>query len=104
MLHIAQRGFGDRQRIGNAHQTVAHQGNRRCLNRDIAPAAHRNPDIRLRQRGCVVDAITDHRHLSTLALQFDNRVGFAIRQHACDHLINTCFFRNRIRGCWVIAG
>jgi hypothetical protein len=48
---------------------MAHQGDRRGFNGDIAAAAHGDPDIRLGQRRGIVDAVADHRHLTPLALQ-----------------------------------
>ena len=83
---------------------MAHQGDRRGFNGDIAPAAHRNAYVSLRQRRGVVDAVAHHRHLATLTLQVLDGVRFAVRQHARDHLINTGFFRNGVGGGRVVPG
>ncbi len=83
---------------------MAHQRNRRGFNRHIAAAAHRDTDVRLRQRGRIVDTIADHRNLTTLALQTFNRIGFAIRQNARNDFVNTRFFGNRVSRRWVIPG
>ena len=83
---------------------MAHQGNRRRLNGDIAAAAHGDPHIGLRQRGRIVDTVADHRHLMSLALQELNRIGFTVRQNPGNHLINARLFSDSVGGGWVIAG
>ncbi len=83
---------------------MAHQGDRRGFNSDIAAAAHGDPDIRLGQRRGVVNPIANHRHFVPLALQTLNGIGFTVRQHAGDHFINAGFFGDSLRGGGVIPG
>ena len=83
---------------------MAHQGNRRRLNGDIAAAAHGDPHIGLRQRGRIVDTVADHRHLMPFALQALNRIGFPVRQHPGNHLINARLFGDSFGGGGVISG
>uniref|UniRef100_A0A914Y176 Uncharacterized protein n=1 Tax=Panagrolaimus superbus TaxID=310955 RepID=A0A914Y176_9BILA len=104
LLHVVQRCAGNSERIRNAHQAMAHQGNRRGFNGNITAATHRNADIRLSQRWRVVNAVAHHCHLTSFTLQMFDRFGFTVRQHPGDHLINPCFFGDRIGGGWVIPG
>ena len=83
---------------------MAHQGDCRGFNGDIAPAAHRNTYVSLRQRRGVVDAVADHRHLTTITLQFPDGVRFAIWQYAGYHLINPGFSGDGVSGSRVITG
>ena len=83
---------------------MAHQGDSRRFNGDIAAAAHGDAHIGLRQRGRIVDTVADHRHLVPLALQAFNRIGFTVRQHSGNHLINARLFGDSVGGGGVISG
>ncbi len=80
--------FGNRQRIGHAVKTMAHQGDRRGFNSDIAAAAHGDPDIRLGQRRASLIPSPTIATLCPWPLQTLNGIGFTVRQHAGDHFIN----------------
>ncbi len=82
---------------------MTHQGDRGGFNGHIAAAAHRDPHFRLGQRRGVVNAIANHRHFTACLLELLNRLRFTIRQHACDHLVNTRLAGNGVRGDGVIA-
>ncbi len=83
---------------------MAHQGDRRRFDGDIAAATHGDPNIRLGQRRGIVNAVANHGYAAALILQFDNRIRFAVRQHTRDHLINTGLAGNRLSGDGVIPG
>ncbi|MNP59654.1 hypothetical protein D3C76_1546640 [compost metagenome] len=83
---------------------MAHQGDGGSLNGDIAAASHGNADIGLRQRRRVVDTVADHGYAVTLRLQLFDRFGFALRQHAGNHPVDTGLFGNGVGGHRVVAG
>src|SRR5205809_279364 len=73
------------------------------LDRDVGTGTDRDPDIRLRQSGCVVDAVADHRHLPTLPLEFLDLVGFLLRQDLCEYLLDAELAGDPLGGLAVVA-
>ncbi len=53
---------------------------RRLDGRVGAGGAHRDPHVGLRERGRVIDAVTDHGHDMALALQVGDRADLVCRQ------------------------
>ena len=52
-----------------------------ALDRDVGAGAHRDPHLRGRERGRVVDAVAGHRDDLALGLQAAHHLGLALRQH-----------------------
>ena len=87
---------------GNVRETALHQHHIRRVNRDICPRADRNARIRSRQRGRVVDAVSDHRNM-TLPTQIADDLLLAVRQNTCHHFFDARATRNRPCGAFVVA-
>ena len=62
------------------------------------------PDLRLRQRRRVVDAVARHRDEPALGLEALDRVRFLIRQHLRHDVVDAETARHRLRGRAVVAG
>ena len=56
-------------RAHDAAQVALHQRDARALHRDVGAGAHRDADVRLRQRRRVVDAVAGHRDDAPCRLQ-----------------------------------
>ncbi len=68
MLHVAHRGAAEPNRLHHALEVAGHQGDIRCRNRHIRAGTDGNPQVSLGESGCIVDAVTDHRHSLPLGL------------------------------------
>ena len=75
--------------VGDRTEIVTDQREVACLDRDVGAAAHREAEVRLCERGRVVDAVADHRHHLALGLQSLDRVDLLVGQHLGDHLVDT---------------
>ncbi len=53
--------------VGDVERVGAHEHDVGGLDRDVGAGADRDADVGLRERGRVVDAVADHRHLAALA-------------------------------------
>ena len=58
-----------RRRAGRSPEITLDQGDARALHGDIGPGAHRDADLRLRQRRGVVDPVSRHGDNMPLGLQ-----------------------------------
>src|SRR5580658_6317849 len=58
----AAASAGDPQSLDELEKVVAQQHDVRRFPRDVGSRAHRDPDVRLSECRCVVDAVSDHRH------------------------------------------
>ena len=67
--HLAQRAAADRDGRRDVERVGAHQDDVGGLNRHVGAGADRNPDVRLRECGRVVDAVAHHGDLAALGLQ-----------------------------------
>ena len=99
---IAHRGIGQIDGPDDAAQVAAHQRHVCRLHRHVGAGADGDAEIGLCQRRGVVDAVTHHRDkivrraggagrgcvLITLALQFGDPIGLAIRLDLADHRID----------------
>ena len=110
LADVAHRGVGQVDGLDDAAQVAAHQGHVRRLHRHVRAGADGDAEIRLGQRGGVVDAVAHHRNQSAglrgraggairglggglvaFALQFGDPVGLAVRLDLADHRIDADF-------------
>ena len=76
-------GVGDRVEVG------AHEHDVGGVHRDVGARAHREPEVGLRQRGRVVDAVTDHGHDPARALQLGDDPVLVGGQHVGAHVVGS---------------
>ena len=69
-------------------QIALDQGDARAFHRHVGAGAHRDSDVRLRQRGRVVDAVAGHRDHPPLSLQPLDLVGLLVGQHLGADLVD----------------
>ncbi len=69
LLDRAQRAAGEPDRIDGCTEVAGDERQVAGLDRDVGARADREPEVGLRERGCVVDAVADHRHRLALALK-----------------------------------
>ena len=88
--HHADCALGQPDRLGQAQQVVAHERDVRGLHRHRRTGrAHRHPDIRRGQGGCIVDTVADHRHRVSLTLELGDSVELVLGQHAGPDLVDS---------------
>lgn len=69
-------------------QAIADDDDVGRLDRDVRPGSHRDPDISLHERRCVVDPITNHRDPAQF-LQVADDLSLLTREHLGMHLLDT---------------
>ena len=67
------------------------------------PRRHGDADVRLCQRGRIVDAVADHRHDVTVALESANLLQLAGGQHARDDVGDAQRMGHRLGGAGLVA-
>ena len=80
--------------------TERHAG---ALHRHVGAGAHRDADLRLRQRRRVVDAVARHGDDAALGLEPLDRVRFLIGEHLRHDLVDAELARHRLRRRAVVA-
>ena len=80
-----------------------HERDAGALDRDVGARAHRDPDVRRRQRGRVVDAVAGHRDRAPGLLQRAHHLGLALGQHLGLDLVDAELARDRLRRGAVVA-
>ena len=93
MLRSVARDEADGR--GNVGEAAVHQDDIRRVDGDVRPCADGNADVRAGKRRGVVDAVADHRDAPDL-LQAAHDIRLAVRQNACDHLVNACRLPDRL--------
>ena len=73
---------------GDRPQVVAEQDQVGRAHRDVGAGPQREPEVGRGERGRVVDAVADHRHLLPPGLQPGDDGGLAVRQRAGDYLVD----------------
>ena len=68
------------------------------------PGAHRDADVRLRQRGGVVEPVAHHRHDAALGLEPPDLVELPLGQHLRHHPLDADRAGHARRGPPVVAG
>ena len=103
MLDVGNRAFGQGQRVRDTAQVARHQHHVGGFNRHIRTRTDSEAYIGLSQRGRVVDAVPDERDLTALLETFD-RSDLAVGQHFGDHLVDTEFSGDGVRGAGIVPG
>jgi len=94
LLNNATAAARDTQRLHELEQIVSEQHDVSRLSRDLRPRPHRDSDLRLRERRCVVDAVADHRDPSPHALERLYLVEFLVRKHLGEELVDVELLRH----------
>ena len=103
MLRIVARRQA--ARAHDAAQVALHERHAGALHRDVGAGAHRDADVRLRERRRVVDAVARHRDDAPLGLQALARPSaFSVGQHLGDDLVDAELASDRLRGRLAVAG
>ena len=97
---MAATGCGAR----DAAQVTLHQRDAGRFHRDVGARAHRDADVRLRQRRRVVDAVAGHRDAAAGLLQLGHHRAFLVRQHLGLDVGDAEPARHRLRRGAVVAG
>ena len=69
-------------------QIALDQCDSRTFHRHIGPRTHGDPDMSLRQRWRVVDAVTSHGDEPAFVLKFLHHSGLLIGQHLCHDIVD----------------
>ena len=101
---FAHRRARETPRARDGAQVAAHERHAGALHRDVGAGAHRDADLRARQRGRVVDAVARHRDDVPARLQPRDQLRLLPRQHLGVHLVDAESRRDRFRRRPVIAG
>ena len=99
-----ERGAGKPDRVRDRPQVVAEQDQVGGGHRDVRAGPEGQPEVGRRERGGVVDAVADHRHLVPLRLQPGDDGGLVGRQCSRDDLVDAGFRGDGPRGRLVVPG
>ena len=104
LVHLTQRGAGKRERTNHIERITLHQYYIGTLHGHVGAGADGEAHVGLRQRGRIVDAVTDHADLVALRLQFFELLRLLSRQYIgkCD--VDTEFLADALGGGTIIAG
>ena len=69
LLDRRERGPAERDGLGDLRDVAVQERDVARLDRDVGAGAHRDADVGLRERRCVVDAVADHRDGESFCLQ-----------------------------------
>lgn len=98
LTHLVERDAAEVEWI------TFHQYHIGSLDGDIHTRTDRDATIGLGKRGCVVNAVTHHRHLFVLRLQVIDLVGFLAGLHFGKRRLNAQFIGNTLSRRFVISG
>ena len=87
-----------------ARRSPPHEREVARLDRDVGAGAHRDPEVGLRERGGVVDAVADHRDDPAVALQPLDDGDLVGREHLGDDVVDADLRRDGRGGPFVVAG
>ena len=89
---------------GTRLQVVAEQDQVRGADRHVGAGAEGQPEVGRGERGRVVDAVADHRHLVPGRLKAGDDGGLPVRQRPGDDLVDAHRAGDGLRGGLVVAG
>ncbi len=104
LLDRAQRGAAEADRVGRRAQVAGDEREVRGLDRHVGARPDRQPEVGLRERGRVVDAVADHRDDAALGLQPPDDRRLVGGEHLGDHLVDADLGGHRAGGGLVVAG
>ena len=103
-MHLADGPAADLDGGGDVLRVGAHEHDVRGLDRDVGTGADRDADIGLRERGGVVDAVPDHRHLAALVLELCDSGCLVPGQHFGYHVLDADLDGDPLGGGLAVAG
>ena len=74
---------------GNTQKIALDQSDARAFHRDVGAGAHGNPDVRLRQRRRIVDAVPGHRHDRAAGLKLADDAMLVLGRHVRVDAVDT---------------
>ena len=104
LVHLAHGAAADLDGGGDVLRVGAHEHDVGGLDRDVGAGADRDPDVGLGERGGVVDAVADHRHLAALVLELFDSGRLVLGQHFGDHVLDADLGGDPLRGGVAVAG
>ena len=104
LLDRAQRRARQADGVGGGARIAGDQREVGGLDGHVGAGADGQPEVGLRERGGVVDAVADHRDDPPLGLQATHDVDLVRREHLGDDLVDADRGGHRVRGGGVVAG
>ena len=103
-MHLAQGGARELDRRDDVVWIAFHEHDVGALHRNVGASADGKSDVRLSQRGRVVDAVADHPDLLARRLQLLDLLGFLPGQYVGEYARDPEVRGDSLGGARVVAG